>query len=61
MTHDLLWYFSQIQDIVQMRQLLTVFRIDEEKNNDVDVAILQAFLKGAVWSHFHTGIHFALH
>ncbi|TSK92937.1 Transient receptor potential cation channel subfamily M member 2 [Bagarius yarrelli] len=36
---------KKIQDIVQTPQLLTVFRIDEEKNNDVDVAILQAFLK----------------
>lgn len=44
----LLPYFAQIQDIVKMPQLLTVFRIDEEKNYDVDVAILQAFLKGAM-------------
>ncbi|XP_058248309.1 transient receptor potential cation channel subfamily M member 2 [Hemibagrus wyckioides] len=36
---------KKIQDIIQIPQLLTVFRIDEEKNNDVDVAILQAFLK----------------
>ncbi|KAK3543297.1 hypothetical protein QTP70_014040 [Hemibagrus guttatus] len=36
---------KKIQDIIQIPQLLTVFRIEEEKNNDVDVAILQAFLK----------------
>ncbi|XP_053352590.1 transient receptor potential cation channel subfamily M member 2 [Clarias gariepinus] len=36
---------KKIQDIIQKPQLLTVFRIDEEKNNDLDVAILQAFLK----------------
>lgn len=56
-----LLYFLQIQDIVQMQQLLTVFRIDEENNNDVDVAILQAFLKGAVWSNVYVGIHLALY
>lgn len=30
-----------------MDHLLTVFRFDEEKNSDVDVAILQALLKGS--------------
>ncbi|KAI4893011.1 hypothetical protein NFI96_027337 [Prochilodus magdalenae] len=38
---------KKIQDIVRMRQLLTVFCIDEEKNSDLDVAILQAFLKAS--------------
>ncbi|KAB5577294.1 hypothetical protein PHYPO_G00208240 [Pangasianodon hypophthalmus] len=42
---DIIEWTKKIQDIVQIPQLLTVFRIDEEKNNDVDVAILQAFLK----------------
>uniref|UniRef100_A0AAR2IXG5 TRPM SLOG domain-containing protein n=1 Tax=Pygocentrus nattereri TaxID=42514 RepID=A0AAR2IXG5_PYGNA len=38
---------KKIQDIVRMPQLLTVFCIDEEKNSDLDVAILQAFLKAS--------------
>lgn len=33
-----------------MPHLLTVFRIDEDKNYDVDVAILQALLKGMITS-----------
>ncbi|KAG9349264.1 hypothetical protein JZ751_027707 [Albula glossodonta] len=37
---------KKIQDIIRTPQLLTVFRIDEEGQNDVDVAILQALLKG---------------
>lgn len=45
---NVLPFFVQIQDIVRFPQLLTVFRTDEEKTNDVDVAILQAFLKGAI-------------
>ncbi|XP_053482029.1 transient receptor potential cation channel subfamily M member 2 [Ictalurus furcatus] len=42
---NIIEWTKKIQDIVQFPQLLTVFCIDEEKNNDVDVAILQAFLK----------------
>ncbi|KAG9271648.1 transient receptor potential cation channel subfamily M member 2-like [Astyanax mexicanus] len=38
---------KKIQDIIRMPELLTVFRIDEEKNCDLDVAILQAFLKAS--------------
>ncbi|XP_051566552.1 transient receptor potential cation channel subfamily M member 2 [Myxocyprinus asiaticus] len=38
---------KKIQDIIRMPHLLTVFRIDEEKNCDVDVAILQALLKAS--------------
>ncbi|XP_073710850.1 transient receptor potential cation channel subfamily M member 2 isoform X2 [Misgurnus anguillicaudatus] len=38
---------KKIQDIIRMPHLLTVFRIDEEKNSDVDVAILQALLKAS--------------
>ncbi|MBN3295181.1 TRPM2 protein, partial [Amia calva] len=38
---------KKIQDIIRMRQLLTVFQIDEEGHNDVDVAILQALLKAS--------------
>lgn len=36
-----------------MPKLLTVFRIDEEKNCDVDVAILHAFLKGDEYDLFY--------
>uniref|UniRef100_A0A8C2GVL8 Transient receptor potential cation channel, subfamily M, member 2 n=1 Tax=Cyprinus carpio TaxID=7962 RepID=A0A8C2GVL8_CYPCA len=36
---------KKIQDIIRMSHLLTVFHIDEDKNSDVDVAILQALLK----------------
>ncbi|XP_066542051.1 transient receptor potential cation channel subfamily M member 2-like isoform X2 [Hoplias malabaricus] len=38
---------KKIQDIIRNQQLLTVFCIDEEKNIDLDVAILQAFLKAS--------------
>lgn len=38
--------FLQIQDIIRMPHLLTVFRVSEESHGDVDVAILQALLKG---------------
>ncbi|XP_041921258.1 transient receptor potential cation channel subfamily M member 2 [Alosa sapidissima] len=38
---------KKIQDIIRMPHLLTVFRMDEDKNSDVDVAILQAFLKAS--------------
>lgn len=36
----------QIQDIVRRRQLLTIFREGKDGQQDVDVAILQALLKG---------------
>lgn len=36
----------QIQDIVRRRQLLTIFREGKGRQQDVDVAILQALLKG---------------
>lgn len=36
----------QIQDIVRKRQLLTIFREGKDGQQDVDVAILQALLKG---------------
>uniref|UniRef100_A0A6Q2WPK8 Transient receptor potential cation channel subfamily M member 2 n=1 Tax=Esox lucius TaxID=8010 RepID=A0A6Q2WPK8_ESOLU len=36
---------KKIQDMIQMSQLLTVFRISEDDHGDVDVAILQALLK----------------
>ncbi|KAF7658007.1 hypothetical protein LDENG_00019260 [Lucifuga dentata] len=38
---------KKIQDIIRMTHLLTVFRISEGKNEDVDVAILQALLKAS--------------
>lgn len=37
----------QVQDIVRRRQLLTIFREGKDGQQDVDVAILQALLKGA--------------
>ncbi|MEQ2238074.1 Transient receptor putative cation channel subfamily M member 2, partial [Ilyodon furcidens] len=36
----------KIQDIIRMSHLLTVFRAREDGHGDVDVAILQALLKG---------------
>lgn len=36
----------QIQDIIRMSHLLTVFRVSEDNHSDMDVAILQALLKG---------------
>lgn len=36
----------QIQDIVRQRQLLTIFREGKDGQQDVDVAILHALLKG---------------
>lgn len=36
----------QIQDIVRKRQLLTIFREGKDGQEDMDVAILQALLKG---------------
>lgn len=39
----------QIQDIVRRRQLLTIFREGKDGQQDVDVAILQALLKGEGW------------
>ncbi|XP_062862686.1 transient receptor potential cation channel subfamily M member 2 [Trichomycterus rosablanca] len=44
---DIIEWTKKIQDIARMPELLTVFRIDEEKNCDVDVAILHAFLKAS--------------
>lgn len=38
--------FLQIQDIVRKQQLLTIFREGKDGQQDVDVAILQALLKG---------------
>ncbi|KAM4609093.1 transient receptor potential cation channel subfamily M member 2 [Polymixia lowei] len=38
---------KKIQDIIRMPHLLTVFRISEDKHEDVDVAILQALLKAS--------------
>lgn len=36
----------QIEYIVGRQDLLTVFRLDEDKNSDLDITILQALLKG---------------
>ena len=36
----------QIQDIIRMSHLLTVFRISEEQQGELDVAIILALLKG---------------
>ncbi|ELK03576.1 Transient receptor potential cation channel subfamily M member 2 [Pteropus alecto] len=38
---------KKVQDIVRRRQLLTIFREGKDGQQDVDVAILQALLKGA--------------
>ncbi|XP_062287944.1 transient receptor potential cation channel subfamily M member 2 isoform X1 [Scomber scombrus] len=38
---------KQIQDIIRMSHLLTVFRVSEDNHCDVDVAILQALLKAS--------------
>ncbi|XP_036395897.1 transient receptor potential cation channel subfamily M member 2 [Megalops cyprinoides] len=38
---------KKIQDILRTPQLLSVFRIDEEGQNDVDIAILKALLKAS--------------
>ncbi|KAM7380643.1 hypothetical protein PAMP_003923 [Pampus punctatissimus] len=38
---------KQIQDIIKMSHLLTVFRVTEDSHGDVDVAILQALLKAS--------------
>lgn len=43
-------HLLQIQDIVRRRQLLTVFREGKDGQQDVDVAILQALLKGEALS-----------
>lgn len=44
----LLLFSFQIQDIIRRSHLLTIFRVSENdhKDVDVDVAILQALLKG---------------
>ncbi|XP_030642539.1 transient receptor potential cation channel subfamily M member 2-like [Chanos chanos] len=44
---NLVEWTKKIQDIIRMPQLLTVFHYDEGKKQDVDVAILQAFLKAS--------------
>ncbi|XP_062389510.1 transient receptor potential cation channel subfamily M member 2-like [Sardina pilchardus] len=38
---------NKIQNIIRMPHLLTVFRMEKNKNSDLDVAILQAFLKAS--------------
>lgn len=45
----------QIQDIVRRRQLLTIFREGKDGQQDVDVAILQALLKGEGWAKWGPG------
>lgn len=46
----------QIQDIVRRRQLLTIFREGKDGQQDVDVAILQALLKGACQARWGPGL-----
>lgn len=43
---DCVLFLWQIQDIIRMSHLLTVFRVNKDNHEDVDVAILQALLKG---------------
>ncbi|XP_041858356.1 transient receptor potential cation channel subfamily M member 2 isoform X1 [Melanotaenia boesemani] len=38
---------KKIQDIIRMSHLLTIFRVSEDSQGDVDVAILQALLKAS--------------
>ncbi|GCC19199.1 hypothetical protein chiPu_0018262 [Chiloscyllium punctatum] len=45
---------KKIQDIVRMRELLTVFRTEKSSNDELDVAILEALLKAST-SHGHKG------
>nr|XP_014345762.1 PREDICTED: transient receptor potential cation channel subfamily M member 2 [Latimeria chalumnae] len=45
---------KKIQDIVRMQQLLTVFRVDKEGQQDIDIAILRALLKASK-SHEYPG------
>ncbi|XP_032880095.1 transient receptor potential cation channel subfamily M member 2 [Amblyraja radiata] len=49
---EIILWTKKIQDIIRMRELLTVFRPDTSRNNDLDVAILQALLKAST-SHGH--------
>ncbi|XP_041117862.1 transient receptor potential cation channel subfamily M member 2-like isoform X2 [Polyodon spathula] len=44
---QILEWTMKIQDIVRMQQLLTVFQLEKEDQNDMDVAILQALLKAS--------------
>ncbi|XP_067834560.1 transient receptor potential cation channel subfamily M member 2, partial [Heptranchias perlo] len=51
---EIILWTKKIQDIVRMRQLLTVFRAEKLRNDELDVAILQALLKASS-SHGHQG------
>ncbi|XP_051899496.1 transient receptor potential cation channel subfamily M member 2 isoform X2 [Pristis pectinata] len=44
---DIILWTKKIQDIIRMRELLTVFRANTSGNDDLDVAILQALLKAS--------------
>ncbi|KAM7407582.1 hypothetical protein PAMA_003348 [Pampus argenteus] len=44
---EIIKWTKQIQDIIKMSHLLTVFRVTEDSHGDVDVAILQALLKAS--------------
>ncbi|XP_072253281.1 transient receptor potential cation channel subfamily M member 2 [Leuresthes tenuis] len=43
----ILEWTKKIQDIIRMSHLLTIFRVSEDSQGDVDVAILQALLKAS--------------
>ncbi|XP_067892332.1 transient receptor potential cation channel subfamily M member 2 isoform X2 [Heterodontus francisci] len=51
---EIISWTKKIQDIVRMQELLTVFRTDKSRNDELDVAILQALLKASS-SHGHQG------
>ncbi|XP_038646188.1 transient receptor potential cation channel subfamily M member 2 [Scyliorhinus canicula] len=44
---EIISWTKKIQDIVRMRELLTVFRSEKSRNDELDVAILQALLKAS--------------
>ncbi|XP_078085377.1 transient receptor potential cation channel subfamily M member 2 [Mustelus asterias] len=44
---EIISWTKKIQDIVRMRELLTVFRAETSRNDELDVAILQALLKAS--------------
>ncbi|XP_069790175.1 transient receptor potential cation channel subfamily M member 2 [Narcine bancroftii] len=44
---EIMLWTKQVQDIVRMQDLLTVFRADKSRNSNLDVAILEALFKAS--------------
>ncbi|XP_072117252.1 transient receptor potential cation channel subfamily M member 2 [Mobula birostris] len=44
---DIILWTKKVQDIIRMRELLTIFQADTSGKNDLDVAILHALLKAS--------------